>query len=108
MMRLPRFTYLTPRTISDAVKMMGDAGPAGQFVAGGTDLYPNMKRRQQNPKTGISVMRLKPLNQNTGNGGDGPLIRASVTFNHLCEQPAVQGDYSFPAGRAKIIVTTRL
>jgi CO/xanthine dehydrogenase FAD-binding subunit len=45
MMRLPKFTYRVPREIGDAVRMMGDAGPEGQFVAGGTDLYPNMKRR---------------------------------------------------------------
>ena len=58
MMRLPKFTYRVPRTIAEAVKTIADAGPEGQFVAGGTDLYPNMKRRQQTPTTVISVMRL--------------------------------------------------
>ena len=42
MMRLPKFAYLVPKTIGEAVRMMGEAGPTGQFVAGGTDLYPNM------------------------------------------------------------------
>ena len=59
MMRLPKFAYYVPQTIADAVKMMGEAGPEGQFVAGGTDLYPNMKRRQQTPRTVISVARLR-------------------------------------------------
>ncbi|HKQ53588.1 MAG TPA: FAD binding domain-containing protein, partial [Pyrinomonadaceae bacterium] len=68
MMRLPRFQYLVPKTISDAVKMMGDAGPEGQFVAGGTDLYPNMKRRQQTPRTVISVARLRELGRIEGDG----------------------------------------
>ena len=71
MMRLPKFLYYVPKEISEAVKMMGEAGPAGQFVAGGTDLYPNMKRRQQTPKTVISVTRLKELNQITGDGKSG-------------------------------------
>jgi len=57
MMRLPKFEYRVPRTIAEAVKIIGDAGPEGQFVAGGTDLYPNMKRRQQTPQTVISVIR---------------------------------------------------
>ena len=74
MMRLPKFTYLVPRTIGDAARMMGEAGPAGQFVAGGTDLYPNMKRRQQTPKTVISVTRLKELNQITGDGKEMPRV----------------------------------
>ncbi len=63
MMRLPKFDYRTPREIAEAVKIMAGSGPEGQFVAGGTDLYPNMKRRQQTPKTVISVMRVPELNQ---------------------------------------------
>jgi Aerobic-type carbon monoxide dehydrogenase, middle subunit CoxM/CutM homologs len=35
--------------VGDAVKLMADHGPAAMFVAGGTDLYPNMKRRQFEP-----------------------------------------------------------
>ena len=66
MMRLPKFVYRTPREISEAVKIIAGAGPEGQFVAGGTDLYPNMKRRQQMPKTVISVMRVSELNQISG------------------------------------------
>jgi len=43
MMRLPKFDYRVPRSIVEAVKIIGDTGPEPQFVAGGTDLYPNMK-----------------------------------------------------------------
>jgi CO/xanthine dehydrogenase FAD-binding subunit len=68
MMRLPKFDYHTPREIAEAVKIMAGSGPEGQFVAGGTDLYPNMKRRQQTPRTVISVMRVPELNQITGDG----------------------------------------
>src|ERR1051325_3654879 len=71
MMRLPKFEYHVPQTIAEAVKIIGDAGPEGQFVAGGTDLYPNMKRRQQMPPMVISVMRLAELNQITGDGAQG-------------------------------------
>jgi 4-hydroxybenzoyl-CoA reductase subunit beta len=51
MLRLPFFTYRQPRTLKEALAMKRDAGPDGMFVAGGTDLYPNMKRRQQVPPT---------------------------------------------------------
>lgn len=78
MMRLPKFSYRVPRTIAEAVKIVADVGPEAQFVAGGTDLYPNMKRRQQMPKTVISVMRLPELNQITGEGPAGVVIGASV------------------------------
>jgi CO/xanthine dehydrogenase FAD-binding subunit len=81
MMRLPKFEYHTPQTIAEAVRIRGDVGPAGQFVAGGTDLYPNMKRRQQTPQTVISVMRLPELNQITGDGKSG--LRISNTHRNL-------------------------
>jgi 4-hydroxybenzoyl-CoA reductase subunit beta len=105
MMRLPKFEYRVPRTIAEAVKIMGDVGPTGQFVAGGTDLYPNMKRRQQTPKTVISVMRLAELNQITGDGKGGLRIGASVTLTDVCEHPIINRDYPVVAKAAHTIST---
>jgi 4-hydroxybenzoyl-CoA reductase subunit beta len=105
MMRLPKFEYRTPQTIGDAVRIMADAGPVGQFVAGGTDLYPNMKRRQQTPKTVISVMRLSELNQITGDGSNGLRIGASVLLSDVCEHPIINRDYPVVAHAARTIST---
>ncbi|HYK19997.1 MAG TPA: FAD binding domain-containing protein [Pyrinomonadaceae bacterium] len=105
MMRLPKFEYHAPRTIAEAVRIMADAGPMGQFVAGGTDLYPNMKRRQQTPKTVISVMRLAELNQITGDGATGLRIGASVILTDICEHPVINRDYPVVAKTARTIST---
>jgi 4-hydroxybenzoyl-CoA reductase subunit beta len=105
MMRLPKFEYRTPQTIADAVKIIGDAGPAGQFVAGGTDLYPNMKRRQQMPRTVISVMRLNELNQIRGDGRHGLRIGASITLTDICENVSINRDYPVVAHAARSIST---
>ena len=105
MMRLPKFDYHVPQNIAEAVRIMGDAGPVGQFVAGGTDLYPNMKRRQQTPKTVISVMRLAELNQITGDGPSGLHIGASVTLTDICENPIINRDYPVVAKAARTIST---
>jgi len=61
MLRLPAFRYLVPATLADALKWKAEAGPTGMYVAGGTDLYPNMKRRQQVPTTVISLGRIPEL-----------------------------------------------
>src|SRR5689334_536358 len=105
MMRLPKFEYRTPQTIAEAVKVMADVGPEGQFVAGGTDLYPNMKRRQQTPKTVISVMRLNELNQITGDGSNGLQIGASVTLTEVCENEIIKRAYPVVAHAATTIST---
>lgn len=43
MSSLPNFQYLRPATALDAIRMRA-AHPASQFIAGGTDLLPNMRR----------------------------------------------------------------
>src|SRR3989454_7626740 len=45
-LRLPRFKYLRPKTAREAAQMASDLGPRAMFVAGGTDLFPKLKRRQ--------------------------------------------------------------
>jgi 4-hydroxybenzoyl-CoA reductase subunit beta len=92
----------------EAVKIMGGSGPEGQFVAGGTDLYPNMKRRQQMPKTVISVMRVPELNQITGDGKSGIRIGASVTLTDIVEHPLINRDYPVVAHAARTISTPLL
>lgn len=108
MMRLPKFEYHVPRTVAEAVRIMGEVGPEGQFVAGGTDLYPNMKRRQQMPKSVISVMRLAELNQITGDGAGGLRIGASVTLTEICDHPIINRDYPVVAKAARTISTPLL
>ena len=105
MMRLPKFDYRVPRTIAEAVKIIGDVGPEAQFVAGGTDLYPNMKRRQQMPGTVISVMRLSELNKIDGDGEGGLTIGASVLLTDICEHPVIKRAYPVIASAARTIST---
>ena len=51
MMRLPLFDFRAPRTLEEAARILdGESGDA-MPLAGGTDLLPNMKRRQQVPRS---------------------------------------------------------
>src|SRR5260370_15738751 len=61
MMRLAKFRYWVPKTAAEAVRIKEESGPEGAYVAGGTDLYPNMKRRQQIPKEVIGLSRVRGL-----------------------------------------------
>jgi 4-hydroxybenzoyl-CoA reductase subunit beta len=108
MMRLPKFNYRVAKKVTDAVKMMADSGPDAMFVAGGTDLYPNMKRRQQTPKTVISVTRLGELNEIRGDGETGMVIGAAVSLTKVCEHPVIKRDYPVVASAARLISTPLL
>jgi 4-hydroxybenzoyl-CoA reductase subunit beta len=101
MLRLPSFRYLEPKSLSDALKMKGEAGPDGMFVAGGTDLYPNMKRRHQEPKTVISLMALPELRRS-----DEGILGASLTLTELSNSPTVRP--SVVAQAARLVSTPLL
>ncbi len=105
MMRLPKFTYLQPRSIGEAVKMISDAGPTAMFVSGGTDLYPNMKRRQQVPKTVIGLGRVRDLSRKRGSPAEGVVLGAGMTLTRVCEDKAMKAAYPALATAAGLIAT---
>ena len=61
MLRLPTFTYHRPKTAQEAVEVAKEHGRDAMYVAGGTDLYPNMKRRHQEPKHVVSLQDIEEL-----------------------------------------------
>ncbi len=101
MLRLPSFRYLEPATLADALRMKNDAGPDGMFVAGGTDLYPNMKRRHQEPKTVISLMGIPELRTM-----EREKVGTCVTLSTLSNIPSFQ--QSAVATAARLVSTPLL
>ena len=61
MLRLPAFEYCAARTVDEAATLLASHGPRAMVVAGGTDLYPNMKRRQQEPSVVIGLRGISEL-----------------------------------------------
>jgi 4-hydroxybenzoyl-CoA reductase subunit beta len=61
MMRLPLFELRAPRTLDEAVRVLEGERDTAMVLAGGTDLLPNMKRRQQVPKTLVSLRNIGNL-----------------------------------------------
>jgi 4-hydroxybenzoyl-CoA reductase subunit beta len=92
MMRLPKFRYWMPKSVAEAVRIRSDAGPDATYVAGGTDLYPNMKRRQQTPKVVIGLSRIAAL-QRMRFGSEGVSIGSAVLLSRVENHPRVRRDY---------------
>lgn len=103
MLRLPAFVYLEPTTLAEALAMKADAGPDGMFVAGGTDLYPNMKRRQQLPKTVITLMGIAELRRVAGRQ-----LGPCVTLTELADSPTVRRSAAVVSQAAALISTPLL
>jgi 4-hydroxybenzoyl-CoA reductase subunit beta len=81
MMRLPAFRFVAARTIEEAVEVLAAHAPGDAMaVAGGTDLLPNMKRRQQTPRTLVGLRRIAALRAITPDAPDAIGMSGSLTL----------------------------
>jgi len=108
MLRLPKFRYIQPKSLKDAVSVMADSGPDAMFVAGGTDLYPNMKRRQQTPKIVIGLGQLKELRTIKGKLKEDVVLGAGLTLTEVTDDRRVQRGYPAVAKATGLISTPLL
>ena len=81
MMRLPYFRYLAPRTVHEAADLLAASAGDAMLVAGGTDVLPNMKRRQQVPGTLVGLRQVAELKKIAN--GDGLCIGAGITLTEV-------------------------
>src|SRR3982751_4165037 len=100
MLRLPRFHVLAPGSYTEAARILRDNG-AGELdrsrgtptlrvmvVAGGTDLFPNMKRRQFTPGVLVSLARVRDAAAIHENGQ--LAITAGATLTQVATDPRVR------------------
>lgn len=108
MIRLPPFRYFAPKTLDDAAHLLAEAGPDALPVAGGTDLFPNMKRRQVTPPVVIGLRGVRQLSD-VRQSPDGSLILgAGVTLTRLAAHPLVRQGWPALADAALLISTPLL
>jgi 4-hydroxybenzoyl-CoA reductase subunit beta len=118
MLRLPRFRLLEPRTYGEAAQLLAENG-AGELdrsrgtptlrvmlVAGGTDLFPNMKRRQFTPEVLISLGRVRDASGIKQNGH--LAIHAGTTLTAVSSDAGIREGYTALAQAAEVVSTPQL
>src|ERR1051326_8592586 len=103
MMRLPPFRYLAPVSVAGAAKLLADHGPEAMLVAGGTDLFPNMKRRQFEPKVLVGLGGVAELRGVRGSAREGFTIGAATTLSALARHPEIARHYPGLATAAGLV-----
>jgi len=81
MMRLPWFDYRAPRSLGEAARILAGEGPNAMLLAGGTDLLPNMKRRQMAPGILVSLRNIPEMKRN------GAVLGAGTTLTEIVRKP---------------------
>ena len=88
MLRLPPFELLQPATLAEALELKMLHGEDAMYTSGGTDLYPNMKRRQFEPQFLIALKGIEELSRIENKNG----IRngAGVYLDKEANHPLIQ------------------
>jgi len=94
--------------VEQAVHMLAQEGEKAMLVAGGTDLYPNMKRRQFTPAVLIGLRAIQSLKGIAGSPEQGMRIGAGVTLSTLANHPLVQRYYAALATASGSVSTPQL
>ena len=106
MLRLPRFRFESPRTIADAVRLRTENLDSSMYVAGGTDVYPKMKRRQFQPDVVIGLDHVVDDRLTRREGG--LRIGAGATLTTIAEHADVRDGYRALAEAASLVSTPQL
>jgi 4-hydroxybenzoyl-CoA reductase subunit beta len=103
MLRLPDFTYRRPENAREAVHILAGEGPGAMVVAGGTDLWPKMKRRQMEPRVVIGLRHLSELHGVTGFPANGLTLGPNITLREMERHPLLLAHYPAVAEAARSI-----
>ena len=112
MMRLPAFEFRSPQTLAEASRILDGEGGNAMALAGGTDLLPNMKRRQQMPGMLVSLRNIAQLREiECGEiecGDSGARLGACLTLAEIARDPRLRGNFSALAQAAAQVATPHI
>jgi 4-hydroxybenzoyl-CoA reductase subunit beta len=116
MMRLPKFTYRSARTVAEALEWMGEYSGAvdkdpearAMLMAGGTDVLPNMKHKVFTPEVVIGLRGVKELRGIVYDPEHGLRIGAGTHLSEVAESPLVRERYPALAAAAESVSTPQL
>ncbi len=98
--RLPRFDYIVPKTLDEALKTLNKYKGVSRLLAGGTDLIPQLKKREIDaPQWVVDLKEIDGLDAITYDG-DGLRIGPLATINAIAQSPAVKEHYPILAQAA--------
>jgi 4-hydroxybenzoyl-CoA reductase subunit beta len=107
MMRLPLFEFRAPPTLEEAARILDGERANAMPLAGGTDLLPNMKRRQQVPRTLMSLRHIQSLGEIELSGA-GLRLGACLTLSDIAADMRFRNGFTALAQAASLVATPQI
>jgi len=93
--RLPKFQYLLPKTLNEALSVLDKHKATARLFAGGTDLIPQLKRREVDiPRYVVDLKGIPGLDTITYDEDAGLKIGPLATISAIAESPFIRDHYS--------------
>lgn len=92
-MSLPEFKLLRPRSVEEAIGLLGQQAQTTRVLAGGTDLVPSMRQKLFEPQSLVDVRRLPQLKGIHTRAGEGVEIGALTTLREIERSRLLQERY---------------
>lgn len=92
MLRMPAFKVLHPATIEEAVALYG-AHNRAKYIAGGTDLLPNLKHGLGQPEVLISLKKIESMKGVQLRSDGSVFLGAGTTLHELTESKVLEKQY---------------
>jgi CO/xanthine dehydrogenase FAD-binding subunit len=106
--RLPKFDYLAPTTLDEALSLLAKYKGRAKVIAGGTDLVPKLKRREiKAPEYVIDLKGIPGLDKIKPNGS-GLTIGALVTIEEVEVSPQIRQKFAVLAQAAQSMASPQV
>ena len=92
-MRLPRFEYLEPNNINEALRILSENKREARILAGGTDIMPMMKQKSIKPKYVMNIKKIPDMSYIDYRKGNGLRVGALTTLRDIIESDIIKDKY---------------
>ncbi len=106
--RLPRFEYLAPKSIEETLFLLWQHGKEAKVIAGGTDLLPQMKRRELAPRYLIGLKNIEGLDYIKYNKAQGLRIGPLTTIHAVATSLVVKERFPALAQAAQSMASAQI
>ena len=105
---MPRFEFLSPKTMEEAIDLLTRNGPKTKVLAGGTDLIPEMKWREIKPECVLSLSQIPDLQEIQFDKKRGLRLGALCKIGTIERSPIIRENYPLLAQAASVLACTEI
>lgn len=108
LLRLPKFDYVSCKTVQEACSFLSEHKSQARVLAGGTDLLVKMKHKKVLPGFLIGIKKIPDLDLIRYDDATGVRIGALTTIQTLKNSPLIMKNFSVLSQAAKVLGTAQV